>query len=124
MGVRNIPELYRPVEINKYVVFHLVDVRPATDAATSLDFQQFNASAEWTQDCQFMGMTEPENDYSEIVPQPERSVAGYRCKIYKALLDITSESDNTKRPLVDRSARWMINPTSRAVCEPTDLSST
>jgi hypothetical protein len=39
--------------------------------------------------------------------QSDRGVAGYRCKIYKTLLDITSESDYTKRPLVDRSGRWM-----------------
>jgi altronate dehydratase len=42
--------------------------------------------------------------------QSERGVAAYRCKIYKTLLDITSESDYTKRPLVDRSGRWMATP--------------
>jgi hypothetical protein len=40
--------------------------------------------------------------------QSERGVAGYRAKIYKTLLDITSESDYTKRPLVDRSGRWLV----------------
>ena len=44
------------------------------------------------------------------MPQPDRGVAGYRCKIYKTLLDITSESECTKRPLVDRSGRWMATP--------------
>ena len=39
--------------------------------------------------------------------QSDRGVAGYRCKIYKTLLEITSDSDYTKRPLVDRSGRWM-----------------
>ena len=39
--------------------------------------------------------------------QSDRGVAAYRCKIYKTLLDITSESDYTKRPLVDRSGRWL-----------------
>jgi len=42
-----------------------------------------------------------------VVLQSDRGMAGYRCKIYKTLLDITSESDYTKRPLVDRSGRWM-----------------
>ena len=42
-----------------------------------------------------------------LMAQSDRGVAGYRCKIYKTLLDITSESDYTKRPLVDRSGRWM-----------------
>lgn len=51
-------------------------------------------------------MAELQNDYVEV-PQSGRGVAGYRCKIYKTLLDITSESDYTKRPLVDRSGRWM-----------------
>jgi hypothetical protein len=45
-------------------------------------------------------------DYA-VMSQSDRGVAGYRCKIYKTLLHITSESDNTKRPLVDRSGRWM-----------------
>jgi hypothetical protein len=42
-----------------------------------------------------------------VMPQSDRGVAGYRCKIYKTLLHITSESGYTKRPLVDRSGRWM-----------------
>ncbi len=42
-----------------------------------------------------------------VMLQSERGIAGYRCKIYKTLLDITSESEYTKRPLVDRSGRWM-----------------
>ena len=42
--------------------------------------------------------------------QWDRGVAGYRCKIYKTLLEITSESDNTKRPFVVRSGRWMATP--------------
>ena len=44
-----------------------------------------------------------------LVLQSDRGIAGYRCKIYKTLLDINSESDYTKRPLVDRSGRWMAN---------------
>jgi hypothetical protein len=44
---------------------------------------------------------------SAVVLQSDRGIAGYRCKIYKTLLDITSESEYTKRPLVDRSGRWM-----------------
>jgi hypothetical protein len=44
-----------------------------------------------------------------VMLQSERGIAGYRCKIYKTLLDITSESKYTKRPLVDRSGRWMAN---------------
>jgi hypothetical protein len=44
-----------------------------------------------------------------VMLQSDRGIAGYRCKIYKTLLDITSESDYTKRPLVDRSGRWMAN---------------
>ena len=48
-----------------------------------------------------------------VVPLADRGVAAYRCKIYKALLHITSESDYTKRPLVDRTGRW-ISQTHRA----------
>jgi hypothetical protein len=45
-----------------------------------------------------------------VTLQMDRNVAGYRCKIYKTLLEITSESDNTKRPMVVRSGRWMATP--------------
>ena len=47
----------------------------------------------------------PTND--DVVELSDRGVAAYRCKILKALLHATSDSDSRKRPLVDRSARWM-----------------
>jgi len=47
----------------------------------------------------------PTND--DVVELSDRGVAAYRCKIYKALLHATSDRDYGKRPLVDRSARWI-----------------
>lgn len=39
--------------------------------------------------------------------QSDRGVVSYRCKVFKALLDITAESDYSKQPIVVRSGRWI-----------------
>jgi hypothetical protein len=50
----------------------------------------------------------------DLVPRAEatpaasdRGVVSYRCKVFKTMLDITSESDFHKGPLVLRSRRWI-----------------
>jgi hypothetical protein len=45
---------------------------------------------------------------AEATPsQSDRGVVSYRCKVLKTMLDITSDSDYYKRPLVVRSGRWI-----------------
>ena len=46
--------------------------------------------------------------HAEATPAPSgRGVVSYRCKVLKSMLDITSESDYYKGPLVVRSGRWI-----------------
>ena len=45
---------------------------------------------------------------AEAIPgHSDRGVVSYRCKVLKTMLDITSESNYYKRPLVVRSGRWI-----------------
>lgn len=41
--------------------------------------------------------------------QSERGIVWYRCKVYRALLDINSASDSKERPLVVRSGRRILS---------------
>ena len=41
--------------------------------------------------------------------QSDRGVVSYRCKVLKAMLDITSKSDHYKGPFALRSGRWIAN---------------
>ena len=44
-----------------------------------------------------------------ISAEPERGIVSYRCKVYRALLDIHAASNYKERPLVVRSGRGLIN---------------
>ena len=48
----------------------------------------------------------PRDDAAPV--HSDRGTVAYRCKVYKALLDITSESDCNPRPLVLRSGRRLV----------------
>jgi hypothetical protein len=41
----------------------------------------------------------------------ERGIVSYRCKVYRALLDINSSSDSKTRPLILRTGRCLLKTT-------------